>query len=400
MFAVMRLLHTADWHLGRLFHNVHLTDDQAVVLDQLVELVRDVRPDAVLVAGDLYDRAVPPTEAVELLDDVLTRIVDGLHVPVIAIAGNHDSASRLGFGRALLRERGLHLTGELRPEPPVVTLRDAHGPLHVVSLPFAEPSLARHAYGADDIHDQQAVAAAGVARALAGTPPGERRVALAHAFLAGGAESDSERPLSVGGAGSVAAGTFDGFDYVALGHLHRPQQAGGAAIRYAGSLLKYSFAEHDHQKSVALVEIGAPGSAEGDAGAAGRARVALELVPLTPVRDVRVVVGLLADLIDEGRDDPRRDDYVHAVLRDASALLDPLGRLREVYPNALGIERPDLERRPDGAEAPGEVLKRSETELFADFFAYVTGAPVDEAQAAAFAATVDDLRGREREASP
>jgi exonuclease SbcD len=121
---------------------------------------------------------------------------------------------------------------------------------------------------------------------------------------------------------------------------------------------------------------------------------------LTPVRDVRVVVGLLADLIDEGRDDPRRDDYVHAVLRDASALLDPLGRLREVYPNALGIERPDLERRPDGAEAPGEVLKRSETELFADFFAYVTGAPVDEAQAAAFAATVDDLRGREREASP
>jgi len=400
MFAAMKLLHTADWHLGRLFHNVHLTGDQAVVLDQLVELVRDVRPDAVLVAGDLYDRAVPPTEAVELLDDVLTRIVDGLGVPVIAIAGNHDSSSRLGFGRALLRQRGLHVAGRLRAEPPVVTLHDAHGPVHVVSLPFAEPSMARYAYAADDIHDQQAVVSEGAVRALAAVPPGERSVLVAHAFVAGGAESESERPISVGGAGCVATGTFDGFDYVALGHLHRPQTAGADAVRYAGSLLKYSFAEHDHAKSVSVVEIGAPASAGGDAGAAGRARVAVEVVPLTPAHDVRVVDGTLADLLAAGRNDPRPDDYIHAVLRDTAALLDPLGRLREVYPNALGIERPELERRPAGTEAPGEVLKRSEAELFADFFAFVTGESVTEAQAAAFAATVDDLLARQREAAP
>lgn len=400
MFAAMRFLHTADWHLGRLFHGVHLTDDQEVVLEQLVGLVREARLDAVLVAGDLYDRAVPPTEAVELLDDVLTRIVAGLGVPVVAIAGNHDSASRVGFGGALLRARGLHLAGRLLAEPPVVTLRDDHGPVHVALLPFAEPSMARHAYGDDTIHDQQAAVAAGVARALAAAAPGERRVALAHAFVAGGAESDSERPISVGGAGSVAPGTFEGFDYVALGHLHRPQQAGAPTVRYAGSLLKYSFAEHDHNKSVSLVEIGAPGSADGDAGAASRARVTVETVSLAPTRDVRVVEGMLDELIAAGRDDPRPHDYIQAVLHDTSALLDPLGRLREVYPNTLGIERPDLERRADPGVAPGELLKRSETELFADFFAFVTGEPVSETQAAAFAATVDELLGRQRESSP
>jgi len=350
--------------------------------------VRESAPDAVVVAGDLYDRAVPPPEAVELLDDVLTRIVDGLGVPVIAIAGNHDSASRVGFGRALLRERGLHLAGRLHPRPPVVALRDAHGPVHVVLLPFAEPSMARHAYGSEEIHDQQAVLSAGVARALA---------AVAHAFVAGGAESDSERPLSVGGAGSVATATFEGFDYVALGHLHRPQQAGSPAVRYAGSLLKYSFSEHEHQKSVSLVEIGAPGSADGDAGAAGRARVAVETVPLSPVRDVRIVEGMLAEIVAAGRADPRSDDYIHAVLHDSSALLDPLGRLREVYPNALGIERPALERAPGGSEPPGDILRRSEAELFADFFTYVTGEPLSEAQAKAFAATVDELLSRQRE---
>jgi len=396
----MRLIHTADWHLGRLFHNVYLTDDQAAVLDQLVDLVREVRPSAVLVAGDLYDRAVPPPEAVELLDDVLTRIVLGLGVPVLAIAGNHDSGARVGFGSAVLRERGLHLAGRLRGDAGPVTLTDADGPVHLCSLPFAEPAMARYAYGDEAIHDQQAVLSAGVARALAAAPERERRVALAHAFVAGGAESDSERPISVGGAGSVAAGTFGGFDYVALGHLHRPQRAGAEAVRYAGSLLKYSFAEHDHVKAVSVVEIGAAGSADGDAGAAGRARVTVENVPLVPPHDVRVVDGLLTDLLARGRDDPAADDYIQAVVRDTSALLDPLGQLREVHPNTLAIERPELERERETRERPAGVLKRGDAELFADFFRYVTGEPLSEAQAAAFGVTLDELAGRAREATP
>ena len=296
----MRLIHTADWHLGRLFHNVHLTRDQEHVLEQLVELARDVRPDAVIVAGDLYDRAVPPTEAVDLLDHVLTELVDGLGVPVVAIAGNHDSAVRVGFASTLLRERGLHLVGELPQAASPIVLRDEHGPVRICALPFADPAEARHVYGDEAIHDQQAVAAAGVRQALAATAPDERRVLVAHAFVAGGLESESERPLSVGGAQQVPAGMLAGFDYVALGHLHRPQTCGSETTRYAGSLLKYSFAEAAHDKSVCVVEIGPRGSAPGEAGRAGRAAVAVETVALSPRRDVRRLEGTLAELLARG----------------------------------------------------------------------------------------------------
>ena len=394
----MRLIHTADWHLGRLFHNQHLTEDQEYVLRQLVELAADVKPAAVIVAGDLYDRAVPPTEAVDLLDDVLTELVDRLGVPVVAIAGNHDSAVRLGFASQLLRERGLHLVGELPQAASPIVLRDEHGPVRVSALPYADPAEARPIYGDPEIHDQQAVTAAGVARALAGAEAHERQVLVAHAFVAGGLESESERPLSVGGAQQVSADTFAGFDYVALGHLHRPQTCGSDAVRYAGSLLKYSFAEHAHEKSVSVVDIGPRGSAAGEAGQAGRAAVTVEAVPLSPRRDVRRVEGTLAELLEGGLADPRSDDYVLASLLDRGALLDPIGQLRAVYPNTLSIERPLYEiigaadqRRP----RPGSV---GDLELFGTFFRYATGDELSVAERAELAAVIDGLDRRRREA--
>ena len=394
----MRLIHTADWHLGRLFHNVHLTRDQEHVLEQLVELARDVRPDAVIVAGDLYDRAVPPTEAVDLLDHVLTELVDGLGVPVVAIAGNHDSAVRVGFASTLLRERGLHLVGELPQAASPIVLRDAHGPVRVCALPFADPAEARHVYGDEAIHDQQAVAAAGVRQALAATAPDERRVLVAHAFVAGGLESESERPLSVGGAQQVPASILAGFDYVALGHLHRPQTCGAETTRYAGSLLKYSFAEAAHDKSVCVVEIGPRGSAPGEAGRAGRAAVAVETVALSPRRDVRRLEGTLAELLARGLADPHRDDYVLASLTDSGALFDPIGRLRSAYPNALAIERPAYER--PGAEGrdrprPGSV---GDVDLFAAFFAYATDDELGDARRGALTEIIDGLERARREA--
>ncbi len=394
----MRLIHTADWHLGRLFHNVHLTRDQEHVLEQLVELARDVRPAAVIVAGDLYDRAVPPTEAVDLLDHVLTELVDGLGVPVVAIAGNHDSAVRVGFASTLLRERGLHLVGELPQAASPIVLRDEHGPVRVCALPFADPAEARHVYGDETIHDQQAVAAAGVRQALAAAAPDERRVLVAHAFVAGGLESESERPLSVGGAQQVPAGVLDGFDYVALGHLHRPQTCGSETTRYAGSLLKYSFAEAAHDKSVCVVEIGPRGSAPGEAGRAGRAAVAVETVALSPRRDVRRLEGTLAELLARGPADPHRDDYVLASLTDGGALFDPIGRLRSAYPNALAIERPAYER--PGAEGrdrprPGSV---GDVDLFASFFGYVTDDELGDARREALTAVLDGLERARREA--
>ncbi len=396
----MRLIHTADWHLGRIFHNVHLTRDQEYVLDQLVALIAEVRPSAVVVAGDLYDRSVPPTEAVDLLDHVFTQIVDGLGVPVIAIAGNHDSAVRVGFGSALLQQRGLHLVGELPQAASPIVLRDEHGPVHFCALPFADPAEARHAYGDADIHDQQAVSAAGVARTLAATPPGERRVVVAHAFVAGGLESESERPMSVGGAQQVPAAVFAGFDYVALGHLHRPQTCGAEAVRYAGSLLKYSFAEHDHEKGVAVVDIGAPGSADGDAGAEGHPSVAVENVALSPRRDVRRLEGTLAELLERGPADPHRDDYVLASLLDDGALYDPIGRLRAAYPNTLAIERPAYERA--GAEGPRRPRPGSvgDVQLFEAFFGYATDDELGDERRAAVAEVVDQLERRRREAAP
>ncbi len=224
-------------------------------------------------------------------------------------------------------------------------------------------------------------------------------MALAHAFVAGALETpESERPISVGGAGSVPPQVFAGFDYVALGHLHRPQQAGAPEICYAGSLMKYSFAEHDHHKSVSVVEIGAPGSADGDAGAAGRARVTVERVALHPPRDVRRLQGTLAELLQRGRTDPRRDDYVLASLLDTGAILDAVGRLREAYPNTLAIERPALDRAGEAAASRPDPRKAGEAELFESFFTHVCGDPPSDDQRQAFATVVDQLEQRRREA--
>lgn len=393
----MRLIHTADWHLGRLFHNRRLTADQAHVLGQVIDLARDVRPAAVIIAGDLYDRAVPPIEAVSLLDDVFTRLVDDLGVPVIAIAGNHDSSARVGFAGRLLHKRGLYMVGELPQAVSPIILRDEHGPVRITALPYADPAAARDEYGTD-IHDQQGVIAAGVRRALASARPHERHVLVAHAFVAGGLESESERPLSVGGAQQVPVAAFGGFDYVALGHLHRSQPCGAATVRYSGSPLKYSFAESGHTKSVSVVDIGPPGSAPDAAGAAGRAAVTIEEVRLSPLHDVRRIEGTLAELLASGPDDPLHNDYVLASLLDRGALLDPIGQLRAVYPNTLSIERPLAEIfGPDETcrPRPGKV---GDLELFGRFFAYATGDELSAAELTALTTTIDGLDRRRREA--
>src|SRR4051794_40817170 len=210
----MRFIHTADWHLGRLFHGVHLTNDQHHALMQLVELVKQERPDAVLVAGDIYDRAIPPPEAVELLDEVLCRLVIDLKIPVVLIAGNHDSPQRLNFGSRLLANRRLYVTGNLPAKCESVVFADEHGPVHVYAVPYCEPMLVRQCLECEDVVDHDSAMRALVARIGTTHPSGERKILMAHAFVAGGAECESERPLSVGGAGTVDAASLGGFDYV------------------------------------------------------------------------------------------------------------------------------------------------------------------------------------------
>ncbi len=436
----MKLIHTADWHLGRLFYGVHLTEDQACVLDQLVELVKDERPDAVLIAGDVFDRAVPPPEAVTLLDDVLGRIVQGLGVAVIVIAGNHDSPERISFGARLLAPGGLHVAGRVQARPDRVTLRDEWGSVHVCSVPSCEPAFARDAFDTDDIHDHQAAMKALVRAARRGLPMGERSVLVGHAFVAGGEPSESERPLSVGGAGTVEASVFEGFEYVALGHLHRPQWVSGGpastgtpassgaadrgassaacsqatglgqgslfdvhpdpssagdddapssvlgAVRYAGSLLKYSFGEAGHRKSISVVEID------------GRGGVQVREATLSPRHDVRQAAGLFKDLRAGGASaSGPADDYLSVTLLDAGPVLDAMSRLRDVYPNLVHVERSEVVAvREQGRAADHRQV--GEEEVFASFFEEVTGAPLSTAESEAFAQVAEVLRRKEREA--
>lgn len=381
----MRFLHTADWHLGRLFHARSLIEDQAHVLDQFVALVREVRPDAVLIAGDVYDRAVPPPEAVALLDDVLARIVVEADVPVVMIAGNHDSAQRLDFGARLLAARGLHVAGRTGPEAACVSLRDAHGEVRIYALPYAEPAVVRDALGVE-LSSHEAALGAQLDAIRASHPAGVRAVAVGHAFVVGGAVSESERPLSVGGSGAVGADLFHGFDFVALGHLHRPQTI-GERIHYAGSLLKYSLSEADHHKTVSLVELD-------DKGA-----VRIEPIALQPRRDLRILTGELAALVEAGLADARRDDYVYAVLTDTGALLDPMARLREAYPNALAIERAILARSGQAGEAGRRMRELDTGSLFANFFREVADADLDGDQRRALDHLLAGMEASERESA-
>jgi DNA repair protein SbcD/Mre11 len=384
----MRFIHTADWHLGRLFHGVHLTEDQAHILDQFVAFVKDGRPDVLFIAGDIYDRAVPPPEAVALLDDVLSRLVLDLKVPVVLIAGNHDSPHRLGFGSRLLAGQRLHIFGSFADELTPIVIEDKAGPVYIYATPYAEPPVIREYLGCDTVQDHNAAMLALIGRMRQVHPEGRRSVLVAHAFVGGGLECESERPLSVGGASAVDCTCFDGFDYVALGHLHCPQTARKDSIQYAGSLLKYSFSEATHTKSVSLVEMDA------------KAYCRVEKISLTPRRDVRCLEGHLADILKGPTSGENPRDYLMVTLLDTGAILDAMGKLREVYPNVLHLDRPSLMTGGDMHGSRADHRTMNDTELFASFFPQVTGEHLTEKQRWAYASVVNDMHQREREVIP
>lgn len=398
----MRILHTADWHLGRIFQGVHLTEDQAHVLDQVVEVAREQRPDVVVIAGDVYDRAVPPPEAVTLFDDLLSRLVLGLGLQVVVIAGNHDGPERVGFASRVLQKQGLHLAGVYRPDAPLITLADEHGPVHLAALPFVEPQAVRERLfggvlpadvlppggGGRFTHGAalQAVARASLAR----VPRGERAVAVAHASVVGGFEAESERPLWVSASGYAEPSCFEGFCYTALGHFHRPQvvsgeDGAGPFVAYSGSLLPYSFAEAGEEKSLSLVELD------------GQGRVRLERAPLSPRRNVRVLTGSLEEVLARADDDRARKDYVKVVLEDKEPVLDAMARLRLAYPNVLHVEQPRwLSSSPLEGPAWEGVELRAEP-LFARFFEEVTGEPLNEEEQRALEEALLGHAARRRE---
>ncbi len=361
----MKFIHTADWHLGRIFHERYLTEDQAYVLTQFIDLVRDEAPTAVIIAGDLYDRAVPPADAVTLLDEVLVRLAE-LHVPVIAISGNHDSTERIDFGSSFMRKDRIYLYGRAEPETRPVELYDETGPVYICPFAFADPATIRTVFNAPEVRSYAELFAVQAACLRNFVPKGKRSIAVAHAFVAGGTESDSERPLTIGGSAQVPHGVFADFDYTMLGHLHRPQIVGQENIAYSGSLLKYSFSEAEHIKGVDIVEMDAMG------------RCAKRSVHLTPRHDMRIIEGEFADIMER---EEESEDYLLVRLTDASPVLDAMGRLRKKFPNVLNMELVGAMRKAESREV-ADIRKVSREDLFAKFIEEMSGTPMTKEEKA------------------
>ncbi|HLR72065.1 MAG TPA: exonuclease SbcCD subunit D [Pseudogracilibacillus sp.] len=383
----MKFFHTADWHLGKLVQGVYMTEDQAFILEQLIQAIEDERPDAVIIAGDLYDRAVPPTEAVQLLNEVLDKIVVELQIPVLAVAGNHDSPSRLHFGSKMMTEKGFHIVGQYEKNHRPVVLKDTYGDVHFHLIPYCDPSIVRNIFQDESIKTHDDAMEKIVDNITDSMDKNARHVFVGHAFVTPFGEkrentSESERPLSIGGAEHVNANHFDVFHYTALGHLHQAHYVQNETIRYAGSPLKYSISEEHHKKGYSVVELDEKGE------------VTIEKRFLTPCRDVRTVEARIEEILTY----PINEDYVFVKLTDEAPVLSPMEKIRSVFPNAMHVER-----KHDGfihsLEKNHQKRRHelSDVELFKAFYKEVKGFEATEQTENIFNEVLDELLKAENE---
>ncbi|WP_373893631.1 exonuclease SbcCD subunit D [Virgibacillus sp. CBA3643] len=377
----MKLFHTADWHLGKLVQGVYMTEDQDYILRQFIQAVEEEKPDAVIIAGDLYDRAVPPTEAVHLLDEALETIVLKLKTPVLAVAGNHDSPSRLNFGSGIMQNNGFHIVGNFTSDLHPVIFNDEHGEVHFHLVPYCDPSTVRNVLNDETIRTHNDATAKIVEHIKANMDPESRHVFVGHAFVTPYGEeeentSESERPLSIGGSEYVDARHFSAFHYTALGHLHQAHYVSNETIRYAGSILKFSISEEHHKKGFHVVELDEHGN------------VTVEKRLLTPSRDMRTVEGSLEEIMTH----PLSEDYVFVRLTDETAVLSPMEKIRSVYPNAMHVERKNYFHPPSaGGETRVESTEMSDMELFQAFYKEVKGQEATEETEVIFKEVLDEL---------
>ncbi|EOV9525771.1 exonuclease SbcCD subunit D [Bacillus cytotoxicus] len=383
----MKFFHTADWHLGKLVHGVYMTEDQRVVLEQFVQAVEEEKPDAVIIAGDLYDRAIPPTEAVDLLNDVLQKIVIDLQTPVIAVAGNHDSPDRIHFGSGLMKKQGLHIVGQFQfPYEPVI-LHDEYGEVHFHLVPYADPSIVRHIMKNEDIRSHDDAMRIFINELSERMDKEARHVFVGHAFVTSSGEpeentSDAERPLSIGGAEYVNSHYFDKFHYTALGHLHQAHFVRNETIRYSGSPLAYSISEERHKKGYYIVEIDGTGNVE------------IEKRLLIPRRQMRTVEAKIDDLLKH----PTSEDYVFVKLLDETPVLQPMEKVRSVYPNAMHVER-SIQRREltETDEIAVSRHKMDDISLLKAFYKEMKGTDLSEVKERLFLEVLQTVQEREGE---
>lgn len=375
----MKLIHMSDLHLGKRLHEFSLLEDQEYILTQALELIQKEQAELVLLAGDIYDKSIPSGEAMQLFDGFLTKLAN-MGVTVIAISGNHDSPERVAYGGNLFRRHGVHMSpvfqGDLKP----VVVEDAHGPVHIYSLPFVKPPVVRKAYPDREITTyQQAVKTVVDEIPL---QPEVRNILISHQFVTGAVTCDSE-DLSVGGVDNVDAEVFQSFDYVALGHLHSPQSIGRDSIRYCGSPLKYSVSESSHTKSLTVVHLGPKGTME------------ITNVPLKPLRDLRKIKGTYMELTArENYKDSNLEDYVHATLTDEQDVMDAMAKLRTIYPNIISLEYENTRTRShQQVGAPEEVESKSPLVLFEDFYQVQNNQPMNQEQRAFVQNLVEEIWG-------
>lgn len=362
----MKFIHLSDLHLGKRVNGFSMLDDQRYILDQIVSLAESERPDAVLIAGDVYDKTTPSGEAVQLFDDFLYRLTR-LRMQVFVIAGNHDSAERLSFGGRLMTPSGVHIAPVYNGCVEPVTLADEYGSVDFYLLPFVRPADVRRFFGEDEEIDSYTDALGCAVRHM-DIKPDRRNVLLAHQFVTGAARSDSE-DVSVGGLDNVDAAVFAPFDYTALGHIHGPQNVGGDTVRYCGTPLKYSFSECAHEKSVTVVQLKEKGN------------VSVRTVPLMPLHDVRELRGSYDELLNrQNYAGTATEDYLHITLTDERDIPDVITKLRTVYPNIMKLDYDNTRTRAGALVLDAIEETRSPLELFEAFYERQNDHPMEPAQ--------------------
>lgn len=377
----MKFIHTADLHIGKRICEHSMLEDQKYILGQILQIVDSEKPDAIVIAGDVYDKSVPSAEAVQVLDDFLVDL-SKRNVKTFVLSGNHDSAERIAFGGRLMQERGVYMSPVYSGSFTPVTLKDDFGEVDVWMLPFVRPATIRACLGtgeqADAEREQVTDYTSAIQMALSKMErtAGRRNVLLAHQFVTGAQVDENGSEEFVGGLDNVEAYAFDGFDYVALGHIHRPQnvaknEAGVGRVRYSGTPLKYSLSEAAHVKSVTVVELGAAS----EVGAMGSGcELNIREVPLKPMRDVRKIEGLFAELVSaefrdvQVREGKSLDDYIYAVLTDESDVNDAAAKLRGYYPHLMTLSYNNSRTRSVANLDFENVDQKSPTEIFCDFF--------------------------------
>ena len=394
----MRFLHTADWHLGRIFYGQYLTDDQAYVLEhQFFTILKEEKIDGILLAGDVFDRAVPPIEAIELWDSIITRLAMDYKVPLFVVSGNHDGAERLEVGRSMLSESGIHIWGSPHHALQPFEFEGFDGRVAICPMPFSEPRRIGDALGLNsseskpvdtdmtddtlfsyvDDKDQEEVALnlhnydqmyqAWSDYLYKQVPKRMRSIAISHAFVMGGEVGGSERTLSVGGSEQVSPHVFKNFHYTALGHLHGPQRMGADHIRYSGSPLKYSFDEHEQKKSFTIIDMDTNG------------KVDISTIPVEAKRDVVILEGYFEDLLNNtALQTKHKDDYVQARLLDTMPIMDGMAKLRQVYHRCMTIELAGRISTPVVDMGDAVFKELNERELFNQFAETVWKNPLTE----------------------